>query len=132
MGVAVAKLVAGTNTLIVASSDLSHYHTYDEAEKIDHKTLKAIEEWDYLSMSRNFEQGIWEACGGGPIIAAMIASERLGASQARILKYANSGDVAIGDKSRVVGYGAVAFLKKTGGPAAAEAPFLSPGRRRTS
>jgi hypothetical protein len=121
VGVAVAKLVAGTNTLIVASSDLSHYHTYDEAEKIDHKTLKAIEEWDYLSMSRNFEQGVWEACGGGPIIAAMIASERLGASQARVLKYANSGDVAIGDKSRVVGYGAVAFLKNTG--RAAEAPF---------
>jgi hypothetical protein len=122
VGLAVAKLVAGTNTLIIASSDLSHYHAYDEAEKIDHKTLKAIEEWDYLSMSRNFEQGVWEACGGGPIIAAMIASERLGASQARVLKYANSGDVAIGDKSRVVGYGAVAFLKNTG-RAAAEAPF---------
>jgi len=122
VGVAVAKLVAGTNTLIIASSDLSHFHTYDEDVKLDHKTLKAIEEWDYLSMSRNFEQGIWEACGGGPIIAAMIASERLGASQARVLKYANSGDVPSGDKSRVVGYGAVAFLKNTGS-AAAEAPF---------
>ncbi|MGA3098175.1 MAG: AmmeMemoRadiSam system protein B [Bryobacteraceae bacterium] len=122
LGIAVAKLVAGTNTLIIASSDLSHYHTYDEAEKIDHKTLKAIEEWDYLSMSRNFDERIWEACGGGPIIAAMIASERLGASQAKVLKYANSGDVAIGDKQRVVGYGAVAFLKKTE-HAAAEAPF---------
>ncbi|MGD0498487.1 MAG: AmmeMemoRadiSam system protein B [Bryobacteraceae bacterium] len=124
VGVALAKMLQGQpNTLIVASSDLSHYHTYDEAVKMDHKTLKGIEEWDYLSMSRNFDQGIWEACGGGPIIAAMIASERLGASQAKVLKYANSGDVPGGDKSRVVGYGAVAFLKKQNRAAADEPPF---------
>ena len=109
LGLALAKL-AGPETLIVASSDLSHYHTYDEAVRMDHKTLTAIEEWDYLSMSRNFPQRIWEACGGGPIIAAMIASERLGANQAIILKYANSGDVT-GDRSRVVGYGAVALAR---------------------
>ena len=122
LGLALAKLVQGTNTLIVVSSDLSHYHPYDEAVKIDHKTLKAIEEWDYLSMARNFEQRVWEACGGGPIVAAMIASERLGASQAKVLKYANSGDTA-GDKSRVVGYGAVAFVKSPAKAGASEAPF---------
>jgi len=43
----------GTNTVIVASSDLSHYHTYDEAMKLDHKTLKAIQEYDYFDVSRN-------------------------------------------------------------------------------
>jgi hypothetical protein len=59
-------------------------------------------------MSQNFERRIWEACGGGPIVAAMIAAERLGANGAKVLKYANSGDVT-GDKSRVVGYGAAAF-----------------------
>jgi AmmeMemoRadiSam system protein B/AmmeMemoRadiSam system protein A len=112
LGLALAKL-AGPETLIVASSDLSHYHTYDEAVRMDHKTLTAIEEWDYLSMSRNFPQRIWEACGGGPIIAAMIATERLGANQAIILKYANSGDVTA-DRSRVVGYGAVVLAQ---GPA---------------
>ena len=122
LGVALARLIQGTNTLIVVSSDLSHYHPYDEAVKIDHKTLKAIEEWDYLSMSRNFEQRIWEACGGGPIVAAMIASEHLGASQAKVLRYANSGDTA-GDKSRVVGYGAVAFVKNPARGGADEAPF---------
>ena len=110
LGVALGKMVKGTNTLVVASSDLSHYHTYDEASKIDHKTLKAIEEWDYLSMSQNFERRVWEACGGGPIVATMIAAEHLGAKRAIILKYANTGDVT-GDHSRVVGYGAVALLK---------------------
>ncbi len=124
LGLALAKLIQGTNTLIVASSDLSHYHPYDEAVKIDHKTLKAIEEWDYLSMARNFDPrvNVWEACGGYPIIAAMIASERLGASQAKVLKYANSGDTA-GDKSRVVGYGAVAFVKAPARAGSSEPPF---------
>ena len=110
LGVALAKMVKGTNTLIVASSDLSHYHPYDEASKMDHKTLKAIDEWDYLSLSENLELRVWEACGGGPIVATMIAAERLGAKQARLLKYANSGDTT-GDKSRVVGYGAVALMQ---------------------
>jgi AmmeMemoRadiSam system protein B/AmmeMemoRadiSam system protein A len=109
LGIALAKAVQGTNTLILVSSDLSHYHPYDEAVRIDHQTLKGIEEWDYLSLSQNFERRTWEACGGGPIVAAMIAAERLGAHRAQILKYANSGDVT-GDKSRVVGYGAVALV----------------------
>jgi len=122
LGLALAKNITGPDTIIVVSSDLSHYHPYDEAVKIDHKTLKAIEEWDYLSMSRNFDQRIWEACGGGPIIAAMIACERLGAKQAQVLKYANSGDTA-GDKTQVVGYGAVAIHKSANQKAAADAPF---------
>ena len=122
LGVALAKLIPGTHTLIVASSDLSHYHTYDQAVETDHKTLTAIGEWDYLSMSRNFELRVWEACGGGPIIATMMAAERLGATEARLLKYANSGD-ATGDKSRVVGYGAVALLKGPPDGAAREKAF---------
>jgi len=116
LGVALAKLIQGSDTLIVASSDLSHYHPYDEAVKIDHKTLNALQAWDYFSMSRNFEARIWEACGGAPIIAAMIAAERMGANQALVLKYANSGDIT-GDRSRVVGYSADVFLKTQSGKA---------------
>src|SRR5208282_1847452 len=114
LGVALAKLIQGSDTLIVASSDLSHYHPYDEAVKIDHKTLNALQAWDYFSMSRNFEARVWEACGGAPIVAAMIAAERMGANQAVVLKYANSGDVT-GDHSRVVGYSADVFLKTQSG-----------------
>ena len=118
LGVALAKLIQGGappspqgfDTLIVASSDLSHYHPYDDAVRLDHKVLKAIEEWDYLNMSQNFDRQTWEACGGGPIVAAMIAAERLGANRALVLRYANSGDVT-GDKSRVVGYGSVVLIK---------------------
>jgi len=118
LGVALAKMLHNSHdTLVLASSDLSHYHTYDEAETIDHKTLHALEAYDYFSMSRNFQnrtidrpQGIWEACGGAPIVAAMIYAERMGANKAEVLRYANSGDVT-GDKSRVVGYSADLFVK---------------------
>ncbi|HTQ56959.1 MAG TPA: AmmeMemoRadiSam system protein B [Bryobacteraceae bacterium] len=122
LGLALAKMIRGPETLILASSDLSHYHTYDEAARMDHKTLQAITEWDYLSMSRNFDLRTWEACGGGPIIAAMIAAERLGANQARVLQYANTGDVT-GDKSRVVGYGSVVMSRDSGQPGAAAPAF---------
>jgi len=125
LGAALAKLIQidnkGGETLVLASSDLSHYHPYDEAMTIDHKTLNALEAWDYYSMSRNFQTRVWEACGGAPIVAAMIYAERMGATQARVLKYANSGDVT-GDRSRVVGYSADVFVKTSGGKAA-ETPF---------
>ncbi len=122
LGTALAKLIRGPETLIVMSSDLSHFHKYDEAVKLDHKTLRAIEEWDYLSMARNFEMRIWEACGGGPIIAGMIAAERLGATKATLLQYANSGDVT-GDRDRVVGYGAIALSKPSPGSKASGVAF---------
>ena len=121
LGVALAKLIGKSDTLIVASSDLSHYHPYDEASTIDHNTLQAIEEWDYYDLSRNLQSRVWEACGGGPIVAAMMAAERLGANRADLLKYANSGDVT-GDRSRVVGYGALA-LYKSAAKAASAPPF---------
>jgi len=121
LGVALAKLIHGEDTLIVASSDLSHYHSYDDAVRMDHKTLHALEAWDYFSMSRNFQTRQWEACGGAPIVAAMIAAERMGARRAEVLKYANSGDVT-GDKQRVVGYSADVLVKSEKGKAV-EKPF---------
>ena len=129
LGVALAKLIHGGDTLIVASSDLSHYHPYDDAVKIDHKTLNALQQWDYFSMSRNFEARVWEACGGAPIVAAMIAAERMGANEARVLKYANSGDTT-GDHSRVVGYSADVFLKTQGGKAV-NPPFSLNGHEKS-
>jgi len=135
LGVALAKLIqkesaahpasgpddAPAGTLILASSDLSHYHRYDDAVKLDHKTLNAFQSWDYFSMSRNFETRVWEACGGAPIVAAMIAAEREGARDARVLRYANSGDVT-GDHAGVVGYSADVIVKNGDGTAN-ERPF---------
>ena len=129
LGVALAELVRGTDTLIVASSDLSHYHPYDQAATLDGKTLNAIGEWDYLTLSDNFQSRTWEACGGGPIVAAMIAAERLGATRAQVIKYANSGDVT-GDRSRVVGYGAVALIQEEGRGTETPKFSLTPAEKR--
>jgi hypothetical protein len=125
---------ARAQTLILVSSDLSHYHTYDYANNVDHQTLQAIEEWDYLSLSRNFamwERGIqtWEACGGGPIVAGMIAAEGLGATHAHILKYGNSGDTTP-ERTRVVGYGAVAITSQSAVEAKKSAEFSLTGREK--
>ncbi len=128
LGVALASLIPRSkegetpgDTLILASSDLSHYHSYADAETMDHNTLRALEAWDYFSMARNFDARVWEACGGAPVVAAMIAAERMGANQAVALDYANSGDIS-GDRSRVVGYSADLFVKSAY-PAAAPPPF---------
>ena len=113
LGRALADMIHDNKTLIIASSDLSHYHPYQEAIQLDSKVLNAIKEWDYYNLSRNLQARIWEACGGGPIVSLMIAAEYLGANEAKLLKYANSGDVPAGDKSRVVGYSAFAFVKSS-------------------
>ena len=133
LGVALEKMIRAEkdsgDTLVLASSDLSHYHPYDEAETIDHKTLKALQAWDYLSMSRNFETRVWEACGGAPIVAVMIYAERMGANKAIVLKYANSGDTT-GDHSRVVGYSADLFVKAPQA-SAEQAPFSLTGEEKS-
>lgn len=111
LGLALADLIRDDKTLIVASSDLSHFHSYDEARRLDSKVTSSVQEWDYFNLHRNLQSGLCEACGGGPIISAMIAAESKGANEARLLKYANSGDIPDGDKSRVVGYASMALIK---------------------
>jgi MEMO1 family protein len=113
LGRALAQL-CDDQTIMIASSDLSHFHGYDEAKQLDSKVLRAIEDWDYFNLCRNLRMDRWEACGGGPITAVMIAAEQLGANTAKVIKYANSGDVPAGEKDRVVGYGSVALYKDPG------------------
>jgi AmmeMemoRadiSam system protein B len=96
-------------TLIVASSDLSHYHSYDQAVERDGVILKAVNAFDPLALHEALQSRRGEACGGGPMVVAMLAAKRLGASGAKVLKYANSGDVT-GDRSHVVGYMAAAIF----------------------
>lgn len=111
LGMALVRLLRkNDDTLLVASSDLSHYYKYDEAVRKDHNLLNGITQNDFLTVSRNLEMNVWEACGGAPIVAVMIAAQHLGGSAPRLLKYANSGDVT-GDKGRVVGYAALAIFE---------------------
>jgi len=111
LGVGLSNLIKDSKTIIVASSDLSHFHDYNTAVNKDNKVLNAIKEWDFFNLSRNFNSRLWEACGGGPIVATMIAAERSKINTVKLLNYANSGDIEIGDKNKVVGYSSFAFFK---------------------
>lgn len=114
LGSAIAETVKGKNVLLVASSDLSHFHSYGQAVKLDQIVLNHIERFDPEGLNRDLRGNRCEACGGGPIISIMLAAKALGANQGRVLKYLNSGDVT-GDRSRVVGYAAGVFYKTAGG-----------------
>lgn len=106
---ALASVCAGKSVLIVASSDLSHFHPYDAAKRLDQVVLDQVSGFDPNGLLEGLAQSRCEACGGGPIVSAMLAARKLGAARSKVLHYANSGDVT-GDKSRVVGYMAAALV----------------------
>lgn len=103
LGRALAGAIRGKSALLVASTDLSHYHNYDTAVQLDKVVLKHIEAFDPEGLARDLAAGRCEACGAGAIMATMFTAKALGADKAGVLKYANSGDVT-GDRGRVVGY----------------------------
>ncbi len=106
---AIVKAVGKKKVLIVASSDLSHYHQQKIAEKLDNLVADAVNRYDPELLFRRLSQDSCEACGGGPIITAMLITKELGANKGKVLTYATSGDIT-GDYSQVVGYLAGAFF----------------------
>ncbi|MCX5813226.1 MAG: AmmeMemoRadiSam system protein B [Proteobacteria bacterium] len=101
---------SGKRVLIVGSSDLSHYYSYDKAVNIDNIIVEHLEKFDIKGLAEDFNRNKCEACGFGTMITTMTVAERCGATGSRVLKYANSGDVS-GDKSGVVGYVSGVFYK---------------------
>jgi len=118
-GHALAKALEGKRALIVASSDFSHYPSYDDAVYVDGRVLEAITTFDpghvQATIRNEMGRGIAGlttcACGQAPILCVMTAAKALGATRAEIVSYANSGDASAGDRGRVVGYGAVRFTR---------------------
>ena len=99
------------NIIVIVSTDLSHYHPYLEAKKIDAQTIKYIKEKDTDALWIDYKLGKVRACGIHPLIAFLLYVKKVG-GKIEILKYANSGDTA-GDRNRVVGYlSAVAYKKE--------------------
>ena len=88
------------DTLLVISSDLSHYQPYKEAQKKDKESISHILKSDLEDI---------DACGAAPIRVLIRVAKSLG-WRPRLLDYRNSGDTA-GDKSRVVGYSAIVYTK---------------------
>jgi MEMO1 family protein len=105
---ALASVLRGRNALLVASTDLSHYHDAATATRLDAVVIDHVERFDADGLQRTLETRPDHACGGGPTVAVMRAARALGARDSLVLDYADSGDVS-GDKSKVVGYMAAAF-----------------------
>jgi AmmeMemoRadiSam system protein B len=97
------RLWGGAETLIVVSSDLSHYLPYEQAQALDRATAQRILRFDAALAPH-------EACGATAINGALLAARRHGL-EPRLLDLRNSGDTA-GDRGRVVGYGAMAFEQR--------------------
>lgn len=116
LGEALAVALQGRRALIAASTDLSHYFDAERAEKLDGTVARLIGDFepeallDLFDTCPEHERGRSVACGGGAAIAAMLAARKLGATAARVLKYAHSGDIS-GDRSAVVGYLAAAIVR---------------------
>jgi len=109
---ALAKVMKDKNVLIVASTDMSHYHPYKEAVSMDDVALTSIKRMDIEQLDDDLASGEAELCGAGGVIVTLMTAKKLGAESIEILKYANSGDVT-GDKSDgVVGYFSAVIYQK--------------------
>ncbi len=119
VGRGIAKVLEGRKDfLLVCSTDMSHYPSYDDANRVDRQTIKALLALDESKLRETnkklMSEGVPELhctlCGLGAACATIEAAKRLGAHSAVLLKHANSGDAeAVGDRSRVVGYCAIAI-----------------------
>jgi AmmeMemoRadiSam system protein B len=106
-----ARALHGRDALLVASSDLSHYHPAPVANALDARVVGDIERFDPEALMDRLETEPGHACGGGPMVAVMKAARALGADRAAVLRYADSGDAGERDKTRVVGYVSAALGK---------------------
>ncbi len=109
---AVGEALAGaigdssSDTLILASSDMTHYRPRDVTKRLDKLAIERIEELDPEGLLRvTKEEGI-TMCGRAPVATMLVAAKLLGATGAALIDYTDSGD-ASGDTSRVVGYAGI-------------------------
>lgn len=104
LGDALANVLKDKKALIVASSDLSHYHRYNVAYDLDQKLIDLFNAYDYKEIINECERHQIEACGYGPIATMMYACSKLGFIKSKVIQHATSGDVPVGEKAQVVGY----------------------------
>lgn len=100
--------VADDETLIVASSDMSHFYSKSKADLLDSVIEKRVREFDFESLQNDLDYRNCEACGGGPIVVLMKAAKIKNIEHSMVLHRSDSGDVT-GDEKEVVGYLSAVF-----------------------
>jgi len=103
LGRALSESLDADRTLLVASSDLSHFHHYDEAVRRDTAFCEVLATLDAVRVHDAISAGRCEACGAGPVVAALLATTVWKERRCRVLARINSGDVT-GERESVVGY----------------------------
>lgn len=98
-----AEVLAGQEAVMIASTDLSHYLSHEEAVAADRIVLDALAACDGRRLQEDVRQQGITMCGVGPAAAVLEAGRRLGGTRVEVLRYATSGEVA-GGRDRVVGY----------------------------
>jgi len=106
IAIAVKSLGIEDDTVIIASSDMTHYEPHDVAKKKDSIAIDAVLKLDEERLLKNIEQFNITMCGFAPAVIMMVAAKELGARSAKLIKYQTSGDVS-GDLSSVVGYAGI-------------------------
>ena len=93
----------GDRVLVLASSDLSHFYNYDRATELDGVFCDLLMTLEARGLYDAAHDGRCEACGAGPVVASLLATEQRPQRSCRLLARANSGDTT-GDRASVVGY----------------------------
>lgn len=110
LGLALAEALDPKTTLLVASSDLSHYYSETQANQLDGLVMKTLATFSPDALFDLQDRGLGQACGLSPITAVLWAAEQWQANQVTLLNYNTSGAIT-GDSSSVVGYGAAAITR---------------------
>ena len=106
-GEALAHMV-DRDDLVIASTDLSHYLSQQEAESVDRDSIAAVLEQDCRAFNDGVARGAYSMCGSSAVTAVMAFANAVGARDWKLLDYRTSA-AASGDVSRVVGYAAVSM-----------------------
>jgi len=107
---ALVKAIHGKNTLLVASTDLSHFYRKDVAESLDAEMLRRVESFSPKKVLQAEAEGKGFACGAAAIATVLDAAKQLKANRVCVVHHATSAD-STGDNSSVVGYGAVVITR---------------------
>ncbi|MCD5401437.1 AmmeMemoRadiSam system protein B, partial [candidate division NPL-UPA2 bacterium] len=108
IGKALARVIRfkKTKTMVIASSDMTHYEPQKSAEEKDKEAIKAILELNERKLWERVRDLDISMCGYAPVAATLIACKELGAKKAELIQYMTSGDTS-GDYSAVVGYAGI-------------------------
>ena len=108
IGMSISKVAKNKKTVIIGSSDFTHYEENEFAHKQDKSLIEPILKMDVDEFYNILQKNQISACGYGAIASTMIACKELGATRGTLAKYATSGDVT-GEKNSVVGYASIIF-----------------------